>query len=167
MSRVVSGWIKEYENSEGESVLWLDSQNEYDEHEETLTERLEFFTRKRATVRYYSCDKKFTEEEAQDYFIRKLYGDIDCEYDMAYSECTGYLWTDESLKVGGHDLLRELYSHVGKYVMIVVDVDTGVEKERQDMRIVLRNKGYVSLLKQSASGMGMTFEEYLDFLNDN
>src|SRR5437868_3327415 len=37
-----------------------------------------------------------------------------------YSEITGYLWTDENLMVGGHDLLDELRSHKGSFVHLEI-----------------------------------------------
>lgn len=42
------------------------------------------------------------------------------EYVDQYSEITGCLWTDEELKVGGHDLLAELDSYNGKYLVMEV-----------------------------------------------
>jgi hypothetical protein len=41
-------------------------------------------------------------------------------YRGVLSEYTGYLWTDEDLMVGGHDLLAELKSHLGKFCHLYV-----------------------------------------------
>lgn len=35
-------------------------------------------------------------------------GIADTKYYHAYSDLTGYLWTTEKLKVGGHDVLEEI-----------------------------------------------------------
>jgi hypothetical protein len=43
------------------------------------------------------------------------YGGHSIRYETHYSEITGYLWTDELLRIGGHDLLEELRSKVGKF----------------------------------------------------
>jgi hypothetical protein len=32
------------------------------------------------------------------------------------------LWTDEDLNVGGHDLLEEIRSYLGKFIYLEVDV---------------------------------------------
>lgn len=120
---VVKGWLKAYENYEGEECLWLDVSKDGEEHDKTLTEKLDFLCDKRATVRYYTCDKEFEEDRADEYFIRSYYGDVYCDYSMHYSEYTGYLWTDEELRIGGHDLLQELYSHVGEYILIIAEVE--------------------------------------------
>lgn len=165
-STIIEGWIKLYENSEGANVLWLDSQNNYNESDNTLTERLEFLCGKCATVRYYACNKEFNTDNADEYLIRTIYGDISCDYGMEYSEYTGYLWTNEELKVGGHDLLNELYSCVGKYVLIVVDIDEQKEEIKRKEREIKRNKGILKELIASASNMGITLEEYIKFLNE-
>jgi hypothetical protein len=39
-----------------------------------------------------------------------------------YSETTGYLWTDEKLQVGGHDLIEELSGSAGKFLIFEADV---------------------------------------------
>lgn len=76
---------------------------------------------KLVSVRYWTSDEKMSKEKAQHEFLKTVMGFADVEYNMAYSECTGYLWTDESLKIGGHDLLDELYSKVGKYLILEID----------------------------------------------
>lgn len=49
-----------------------------------------------------------------------LYGAGDAKFQPHYSEITGYLWTDEWLRVGGHDLLTEL-RHPGRYLCLEID----------------------------------------------
>ena len=53
---------------------------------------------------------------------------LDMQYIHRYSEETGYLWTDEKLEIGGHDILKELYSYIGKYLYLEI-IRSGVEKE--------------------------------------
>ena len=48
-------------------------------------------------------------------------GDANVDLQSRYSEITGYLWTDEDLNVGGHDLLAELKGHVGKWLIMEVE----------------------------------------------
>jgi hypothetical protein len=77
---------------------------------------------KTVTARYWITDKEATKEQALVAFLKKLSGVADCDFGSAYSEITGYLWTDEECKIGGHDLIGELKSHVGKWLILEIDV---------------------------------------------
>lgn len=77
---------------------------------------------KTVSVRYWITDKEVTKDEAQLEFLKRLYGNADCEFRSHYSEITGYLWTDEEIKIGGHDLIEELRSHVGKWLILEIDI---------------------------------------------
>jgi hypothetical protein len=50
----------------------------------------------------------------------EMLGEGDATFGARYSEDTGYLWTDEELNVGGHDLLGELESHEGRYCLLEI-----------------------------------------------
>lgn len=86
----------------------------------------EILYRKQVTVRYMVSEDPIT--NAND--LLNLYsegfvthqGAGSCSFSHAYSELTGYLWTDESLEVGGHDLLKELDINVNKYLHLEVEV---------------------------------------------
>lgn len=78
--------------------------------------------RKQVTARYWITDREVTKEQAQEGFIREVIGVVQCDFGSHYSEYTGYLWTDEECKVGGHDLMQELRSHVGKWLILEIDV---------------------------------------------
>jgi hypothetical protein len=80
---------------------------------------------KQVTARYWITDKEATKEEAQEDFVKKLMGIADCDFGSHYSEITGYLWTDEEIKIGGHDLIEELKSYVGQWLILEVDVHEG------------------------------------------
>ncbi len=76
------------------------------------------------SVRYFTYDdtgKELPIESIQEEFIKSLYGEGDVKYGMQYSEETGYLWTDDDINVGGHDLREELESHVGKLIHLEID----------------------------------------------
>ena len=77
---------------------------------------------KTVTVRYWITEKQCTRDEAQEQFLRNLFGAAECDFGSHYSELTGYLWTDEEVNVGGHDLIQELRGHVGKWLILEVDV---------------------------------------------
>ncbi|NRA92340.1 MAG: hypothetical protein HRU26_06580 [Psychroserpens sp.] len=82
----------------------------------------EDFEAKQVTVRYWTSDEEKTKEEIQESVLRQLFGDVEANYNDDYSETTGYLWTDEDLNVGGHDLLEEIRSYLGKFIYLEVDV---------------------------------------------
>jgi len=101
---------------EHEGILLLD--------DEPLAQRVRWDRErygKYLSVSYYISDERMeSEEKLQNSFLRALDGDSDVQYAVCYSEITGYLYTTEELKVGGHDLIRELTSYVGKYLYLKV-----------------------------------------------
>lgn len=82
----------------------------------------EAFAGKQVSVRYWITDERVDRDQAQEAFLRTLFGDIEVEFNAHYSDITGYLWTDEELNIGGHDLLSELKSHKGKWLILEVEV---------------------------------------------
>ena len=75
------------------------------------------------SVSYHICNKECTLEEAHNDFIGMITGIGEAEYCVRYSEMTGYLWTDQELKVGGHDLIKELTTYTGKYLILCITYD--------------------------------------------
>ena len=49
-------------------------------------------------------------------------GLLESEFWEQYSEITGYLGTDETLNVGGHDLLEELRSNIDNYIILEIEI---------------------------------------------
>jgi hypothetical protein len=74
------------------------------------------------TVRYWISDKEQTKEELIENQVLRISGAASANYSDRYSELTGYLWTDENLKVGGHDLMAELESNYDKFLYMEVDI---------------------------------------------
>ena len=72
------------------------------------------------SVQYYISDKELDEDQLQINFLNQLEGIGDADYNVHYSELTGYLWTDENLHVGGHNLLEELKSYRGKFLYLKI-----------------------------------------------
>jgi len=77
---------------------------------------------KKVTARYWITNKEATKEEATESLLVTLSGMAECNFGSCYSEITGYLWTDEECNIGGHDLLGELHGHVGKWLILKVDI---------------------------------------------
>lgn len=112
--KVHSGELLILNNAEDDEVLFLNG--------EPLAQLLEYLHGKEATISYYISDKEIDCSNAQEKFTASLFGEIDADYGIFYSDITGYLWTDEELKVGGHDLLAELKGYDGKYINLVTKV---------------------------------------------
>jgi len=74
------------------------------------------------TVRYWIAKQPINPDTVMQEWLKQLYtGSGSADYEIHRSERTGYLWTDEELNVGGHDLLAELYTHIGKYIYMEIE----------------------------------------------
>lgn len=54
--------------------------------------------------------------------VVSMIGDVKSHYYHRYSEISGYLWTEEVFKCGGHDLKQILESHHGEYIHIEIEL---------------------------------------------
>lgn len=75
---------------------------------------------RRVSVSYFVTDTPKTKADLEENQVRVLLGDATADYGDRYSDVTGYLWTDEELQVGGHDLLAEIQSSVGRYLHLEI-----------------------------------------------
>lgn len=116
-TKTYQGLINQHSWGEVDDILFLSTLS--DPLAETLQDDI---ANKRVTVRYWVSDKPATKEEAVADFVKTLSGMADCDFGSRYSEITGYLWTDEDCKIGGHDLLKELRNNAGKWLILEVDV---------------------------------------------
>lgn len=116
--KVYQGYLEmretEITNYEKDSFLSL-STSDY-----TLTQDLEWITGRQVTLRYWVTNRKCSIKEAITQHTKLCLGYATAKFEVNYSELTGYLYTDECLNIGGHDLLQELENNVGKYIIIEV-----------------------------------------------
>lgn len=121
-----AGQLSLHEWGEADDILFLsyDSSRSGDFHgNDPLAEALESsIADKTVTCRYWITDQQCSRDKAQEQFLKMIHGATDIEFGSRYSELTGYLWTDEEVNIGGHDLIRELKSHVGKWLILEFDV---------------------------------------------
>ena len=112
------GEIRHYSNGEEDEIISLSALDDplAQEIEEDMDAHGKYLT-----VRYYISEQELSEERLLEEYLKTIFGIGKVEYHVAYSEITGYLWTDEELQVGGHDLLEELQSHVGKWLHLQID----------------------------------------------
>ena len=110
-----SGFIRIRGYSEDSEVVYLD------DDEDPLLMRLKDYHETNVAISYYLSDKKITLEEAKLNFASRLFGELDCEFIVHYSDITGFLYIDKNLNIGGHNLLRELEMSSGKYLILVIE----------------------------------------------
>jgi hypothetical protein len=82
------------------------------------------------SIQYWTSDKVIGERKIQKAFLDWLEGVGDANYSVTYTETSGYLWTTEQLQVGGHDLLAELKSYAGKFLLLKIVYQSVVPPEK-------------------------------------
>ncbi len=116
---VYKGVIKERYYGENDSAIFIG------DSDEPIAEILqEMINGKQVSIRYWISDTEKTKQELQESVLENLVGAINAEYRDSYSDLTGYLWTDENLMVGGHNLLEELRSrnNINKFIYLEIDI---------------------------------------------
>jgi hypothetical protein len=100
-----------------------------------LAELVEDLTEKFLTVRYWITDEPIDLNKAIETTVEQAMGFGDCDFQIHHSDRTGYLWTDEDFKVGGHDMIAEMGSFIGKHVLMEIEVGPGndITRKMQDM----------------------------------
>lgn len=123
--RVYSGTITVRANGDDDDALYLDPPDDYEEEPLAgqVEEAIELLGNT-VTVSYWITDGPRTLDELLENEAKKLAGAADADYTQAYSDITGYLWTDAELKIGGHDLLAELESEVGRWCYLSIKFGT-------------------------------------------
>lgn len=75
-----------------------------------------------AKIHIYITDKKTSYEEATLHLLEKLYGNVYNNIEnIGYSEYTITGFRIKDLNIGGHNLVKELRSHIGKYVHFILE----------------------------------------------
>lgn len=79
------------------------------------------------TVNYHITDEPVSEMELHERLVAMMCGTThegegDLSYYHRYSDMTGYLWTDEKFRVGGHNVIAELTTYRGKWCFMTVTI---------------------------------------------
>lgn len=120
VERVYSGTITVRSFGEDDDALFLDPT---DPHIEPLAGQVAKDIEAHGntvSVSYWIADGPRTLEQLIENDVKQLMGAADADYDQRYSDVTGYLWTDAELVIGGHDLLAELESEVGRWCRLSI-----------------------------------------------
>lgn len=80
------------------------------------------FYKENVTAKYFFSEKEKSIEELKENLILKSCGSVQADYLDKYSEITGYLWTDEEIMIGCHDLLTEINENIGKYIYLELTI---------------------------------------------
>lgn len=117
MNKQYSGYISTNNHVEYDDALYV-SCCDYPLAEELSS----FISGKQVTARYWITEKEIDKEKVKEEYLKQIFGIGEAEFEHRYSELTGYLWTDEELNIGGHDLLEELKTHTGKYLILEIEI---------------------------------------------
>ncbi len=117
---VIKGQLLYTSNGEEDDLLGIVVDNQSEIFAEYLSDELDLHN-KYLTVRYWISDKPGDEEDLKEDYLHYLYGRTESKYGVHYYDYTGYIWTDEDFNVGGHDIITELKSYVGKYLYLVIE----------------------------------------------
>jgi hypothetical protein len=123
---VYRGWLREGYNGETEV---LEISDNIAERGAILAELVadDMLTHGRyLSVRYFLTDIPVAPEELNRVLMETFFGEGAAEYNMVYSEDTGYLWTDENLSVGGHDMMGKLETELGRFLHLEIDYHKNV-----------------------------------------
>lgn len=76
-----------------------------------------------ACVNFYVSENPIdSPEKAKEEFIRSIVGGAHAEYRHMHTSLTGYIGTTSEFKVGNHDILEILRSHLGKYIHMEIKI---------------------------------------------
>lgn len=77
---------------------------------------------KYASIQMLTGDTPIDVDNIDETKIVSMMGEVESEYYHRYSDLTGYLWTDEGFKCGGHDIPEILESHIGEYIHMEIEL---------------------------------------------
>lgn len=75
-----------------------------------------------ASVQMLIGDTPIDTDHINETKVVSMEGIVDSKYYHRYSDLTGYLWTEEGFKVGGHDIPAILQANVGKYIYMEIEL---------------------------------------------
>ena len=77
---------------------------------------------KYASIQMLTGDTPIDIDHIDETKIVSMMGEVESEYYHCYSDLTGYLWTTEKFKCGGHDIPAILRSHMGEYIHMEIEL---------------------------------------------
>lgn len=126
MEFVFKGYIEPGDSGNFETIYLLEGRGMLNKKQDLVKkfESINELYNKKVGVSFYIANDKKGEEEIKEQYVKQITGGISASYDdntYFYSE---YTYDDSSydttLKVGGHDLLKELGTYKGKWCVIKI-----------------------------------------------
>lgn len=112
---IFRGFIDVRDYAEEYDVLFIGNSDD------PFAEEMEEYKDEIVSVKYWtSIEEKSREDLVLGHITYTCGGSVDAKYIGHYSDITGYMWTDEELNIGGHNLLDELKTHVGKFIHLEI-----------------------------------------------
>lgn len=78
--------------------------------------------KKYASIQMLTGDTPIDIEHIDETKVVSMEGDVRSYYYHRYSDYTGYLWTEEGFKCGGHDIPKILNGYIGKYIHMEIEL---------------------------------------------
>ena len=75
-----------------------------------------------ASVQMLTGDTPIDMDHIDETKVVSMMGEVESKYYHRYSDYTGYLWTEEGFKCGGHDIPKILSSHMGEYIHMEIEL---------------------------------------------
>ena len=75
-----------------------------------------------ASVQMLTGDTPIDMDHIDETKVVSMMGEVESKYYHRYSDYTGYLWTEEGFKCGGHDIPKILHSHMGEYIHMEIEL---------------------------------------------
>ena len=78
------------------------------------------WSRRFVSIQMLTGDTPIDADHIDETKVVSMMGDVESRYYHRYSDFSGYLWTEEEFKCGGHDLLEILNSHIGEFIYMEI-----------------------------------------------
>jgi len=75
-----------------------------------------------ASIQILTGDTPIDIDHIDETKVVSMEGDVESRYYHRYSDYTGYLWTEEDFKCGGHNIPKILQSHLGEYIYMEIEL---------------------------------------------
>ncbi len=100
----------------GHSVYLAEAVEEFIDHLRELRGR--YAGSERVTVGWHTSSEEKTHGELEMNLISTALGAVNVDFSHRYSDLTGYLWTDEKIRIGGRDIMEEMHLEAGHYLYL-------------------------------------------------
>lgn len=75
-----------------------------------------------ASIQMLTGDTPIDLDHIDETKVVSMMGMVQSKYYHRYSDYTGYLWTEEGFKCGGHDIPKILNNHFGEYIHMEIEL---------------------------------------------